>query len=122
MNLLKRYRTLGTAKTNDTRQWEYVGLIPLFDPPREDSAETIKTAQDMGVNVKMITGDHTAIAKQIAHRLILRIIFRKLQSFLEKSDKEAVQLLKKQMDLPRFSRNINTGLLNCCREINILLG
>lgn len=36
--------------------WQLVGLLPLFDPPRHDSAETIKRALHLGVNVKMITG------------------------------------------------------------------
>ena len=37
--------------------WEFVGLLPLFDPPRHDSAETIRRALNLGVNVKMITGN-----------------------------------------------------------------
>lgn len=36
--------------------WQFVGLLPLFDPPRHDSAETIRRALNLGVNVKMITG------------------------------------------------------------------
>ena len=36
--------------------WEFVGLLPLLDPPRSDSSDTIKHALDLGVNVKMITG------------------------------------------------------------------
>jgi H+-transporting ATPase len=36
--------------------WQFVGLLPLFDPPRHDSAETIRRALDLGVSVKMITG------------------------------------------------------------------
>jgi len=36
--------------------WQFVGLLPLFDPPRHDSAETIRKALNLGVNVKMITG------------------------------------------------------------------
>lgn len=36
--------------------WQFVGLLPLFDPPRHDSGETIKRALNLGVNVKMITG------------------------------------------------------------------
>jgi len=39
--------------------WQFVSLLPLFDPPRHDSAETIKRALDLGVNVKMITGRRT---------------------------------------------------------------
>lgn len=37
--------------------WQFVGLLPLFDPPRHDSAETIRRALNLGVNVKMITGN-----------------------------------------------------------------
>ncbi|KAL2236848.1 plasma membrane ATPase 4-like [Sesamum indicum] len=49
--------------------WQLVGLLPLFDPPRHDSAETIKRALNLGVNVKMITGDQLAIAKETGRRL-----------------------------------------------------
>ena len=50
-------RSIGVArKWDDGASWELVGLISLLDPPREDSAETIKFAQSMGVEVKMVTG------------------------------------------------------------------
>ncbi|CAI0438753.1 unnamed protein product [Linum tenue] len=49
--------------------WQLVGLLPLFDPPRHDSAETIRRALHLGVNVKMITGDQLAIAKETGRRL-----------------------------------------------------
>ncbi|KAH6794890.1 H[+]-ATPase 2 [Perilla frutescens var. hirtella] len=49
--------------------WVFVGLLPLFDPPRHDSGETIKRALHLGVNVKMITGDQLAIAKETGRRL-----------------------------------------------------
>jgi len=49
--------------------WQFCGLLPLFDPPRHDSAETIRRALDLGVNVKMITGDQLAIAKETGRRL-----------------------------------------------------
>ncbi|CAN6900083.1 unnamed protein product [Brassica oleracea] len=49
--------------------WELVGLLPLFDPPRHDSAETIRRALNLGVNVKMITGDQLAIGKETGRRL-----------------------------------------------------
>lgn len=46
------------AKSKDSPggPWQFVGLLPLFDPPRHDSAETIRRALNLGVNVKMITG------------------------------------------------------------------
>ena len=66
----KGYRTLGVAR-NDGQSWRYLGLLPLFDPPRDDCAETIKTIRKMGVDIKMVTGDHEAIAKEIAGQLNL---------------------------------------------------
>ncbi|KAI7737722.1 hypothetical protein M8C21_025156 [Ambrosia artemisiifolia] len=70
-------RSLGVArqevpqKSKDSAggPWEFVGLLSLFDPPRHDSAETIRRALNLGVNVKMITGDQLAIAKETGRRL-----------------------------------------------------
>jgi len=59
------YRTIAVA-VNFGDGWRLVGLIPLFDPPRKDARETVEVARDMGIEVKMITGDHTAIARQVA--------------------------------------------------------
>ncbi|KFK37285.1 hypothetical protein AALP_AA4G237400, partial [Arabis alpina] len=49
--------------------WEFIALLPLFDPPRHDSAQTIERALQLGVSVKMITGDQLAIAKETGRRL-----------------------------------------------------
>ena len=48
------------------RGWRFLGLLPLYDPPREDAAATIEQARRMGVDIKMVTGDHQAIAREIA--------------------------------------------------------
>ncbi|KAK2419855.1 plasma membrane ATPase [Trifolium repens] len=56
-------------KESKGKPWQFVGLMPLFDPPRHDSAETIRRALDLGVNVKMITGDQLSIAKETGRRL-----------------------------------------------------
>jgi H+-transporting ATPase len=63
----KGYRTLGVAKKEG--EWKLLGILPLSDPPREDSKETIAAAKKYGIDVKMVTGDHTAIAKEIASQL-----------------------------------------------------
>ena len=67
----KGYRTLGVARTDADGRWHFLGLLPLFDPPRDDSAETIAIAESMGVDVKMVTGDHLSIARQISRELRL---------------------------------------------------
>ena len=64
------YRALGVArKEQGTHQWQFLGILSLFDPPREDSAQTIASARAYGVDVKMVTGDNQAIAKQISGKL-----------------------------------------------------
>jgi H+-transporting ATPase len=63
------YRALGVARKADGKAWQFLGLIPIFDPPREDARATIAKAHGMGLKVKMITGDHEAIARQIASKL-----------------------------------------------------
>ncbi len=65
------YRTLGVAKKEEGDAWVFLGLLPLFDPVREDSADTIAQARSMHVSVKMITGDHLAIAKEVGRELDL---------------------------------------------------
>ncbi|KAL9677395.1 hypothetical protein QQ045_005624 [Rhodiola kirilowii] len=57
------------SKDSPGAPWQFVGLLPLFDPPRHDSGETIRRALHLGVNVKMITGDQLAIAKETGRRL-----------------------------------------------------
>uniref|UniRef100_A0A0E0DPV9 Plasma membrane ATPase n=1 Tax=Oryza meridionalis TaxID=40149 RepID=A0A0E0DPV9_9ORYZ len=49
--------------------WQFLAVLPLFDPPRHDSSETIRRALNLGVNVKMITGDQLAIGKETGRRL-----------------------------------------------------
>lgn len=65
------FRSLGVARTNGDDKWQLIGLIPLFDPLREDSKDTIQTTRDMGLKVKMVTGDQVAIAKEIGRQLDL---------------------------------------------------
>ncbi len=90
----KGYRALGVAKTDRAGNWRYVGLIPLYDPPREDSAETITTAQSMGVKVKMVTGDHAAIAREISSQVNLGSNIMLADSFIDKSDREAQTIVE----------------------------
>jgi H+-transporting ATPase len=63
------FRSLGVARAEGDGQWQFLGVLPLFDPPREDARETIATALRMGVNVKMVTGDQLAIARETAKKL-----------------------------------------------------
>ncbi|PON79845.1 P-type ATPase [Parasponia andersonii] len=70
--------------------WQFVGLLPLFDPPRHDSAETIRRALNLGVNVKMITGDQLAIGKETGRRLGMGTNMYPSSSLLGQSKDESI--------------------------------
>jgi H+-transporting ATPase len=63
------FRSLGVARADQDDKWQFLGVLPLFDPPRKQAKATIATARQMGVNVKMVTGDQVAIARETAGKL-----------------------------------------------------
>jgi H+-transporting ATPase len=90
----KGYRALGVAKTDEKGKWQFIGLVALYDPPREDSAETLKAAQFMGVRVKMVTGDHIAIAKEIAKQVGLGTNIVTASAFVDKEASDAARVVE----------------------------
>ena len=67
----KGYRTLAVGRQQGDTPLVLLGLIPLYDPPRDDSRQVIAEMRDYGVTVKMITGDNLAIAKEVGRLLNL---------------------------------------------------
>ena len=63
------FRALGVARADGDGKWQFLGVLPLFDPPRDDAKSTVATAAQMGVKIKMVTGDALAIAKETAKTL-----------------------------------------------------
>ena len=63
------FRALGVARADGDGKWQFLGVLPLFDPPREDAKSTVATARKMGVKIKMVTGDALAIARETAKAL-----------------------------------------------------
>jgi H+-transporting ATPase len=65
------FRSLGVAVKEGDREWQLLGMLPMFDPPREDTASTLAEAGVLGLSVKMLTGDAIAIAKETCKMLAL---------------------------------------------------
>jgi H+-transporting ATPase len=63
------FRSLGVARADGKGEWQFLGVLPLFDPPRAEAKATIATARQMGVTIKMVTGDALAIAVETAKKL-----------------------------------------------------
>jgi H+-transporting ATPase len=86
------FRSLGVARADQEGSWQFLGVLPLFDPPREQAASTIATARQMGVNVKMVTGDALAIARETAGSLGLGTNILDASGFGDTKHHETAQL------------------------------
>lgn len=75
----KGYRTLAVARGAEAGVPALLGLVTLYDPPRLDAKKLIATLRDLGVSVKMLTGDALAVAREIAQEVGLSGIERAAQ-------------------------------------------
>ena len=88
------YRTLAVAKL-ENGSWKMVGLVALYDMPREDTPRLIQEIKNLGVKFKMLTGDAAPIAKEIAKMLGLGekvITGKELRETLQKDPQKAAEL------------------------------
>ncbi len=92
---LKGYRTLAVARGPETGIPALLGLVTLYDPPRADAKQLIAALHDLGVSVKMLTGDALAVASEIAQGVGLPNIQRvsDLKAASAQAGNEAVDLL-----------------------------
>jgi H+-transporting ATPase len=95
----KGYRTLGVARSENRDSWEFLGILPLLDPPREDSADTIADAKKHGIEIKMVTGDDVAIGREISRKV-----------GLGDEIQPATQLFKKDTDIEHLSSEAITQI------------
>jgi H+-transporting ATPase len=86
------FRSLGVARADTHGPWLFLGVLPLFDPPREEAKTTIATARQMGVSVKMVTGDQLAIAKETAKKLGMGTAILDASGFGDTKHHETAQL------------------------------
>ncbi len=91
----KGYRTLAVARGPEVGTLALVGLVTLYDPPRPDAKHLIAALHDLGISVKMLTGDALAVASEIAHGVGLSNIRRvaDLKLVSAQTGSEAVDLL-----------------------------
>lgn len=89
------YRTLGVGSADADGKWRYLGLIKLEDPPRDDSKATVEAANELGVEVKMITGDHGAIAKNTCAQVGIGKNILEAGALDGLSESQAIELVEK---------------------------
>src|ERR1039458_6057850 len=89
------YRTLAVARGPETGAPTLVGLVSLYDPPRPDAKQLIATLHELGVPVKLLTGDALPVAREIGQGVGLPNIRRvaDLKAAGALAGNEAVDLL-----------------------------
>jgi H+-transporting ATPase len=98
------FRSLGVARDDGSGKWQFVGVLPLFDPPRKDAKATIATALAMGVKIKMVTGDALAIAKETAKKLDMGDNILDAASLGDSKKKETAAVSKSIEDADGFAQ------------------
>ncbi|MFW6102038.1 MAG: plasma-membrane proton-efflux P-type ATPase [Chloroflexota bacterium] len=99
------FRALGVARKDGNGKWQYLGLLSLLDPPREDSADVVKAAKEHGIDIRMVTGDHLAIAKQVAKQLDLGQDIKVANDvFAEDSQPDEPAVVKKVTEADGFAK------------------
>ncbi|MDD5303403.1 MAG: HAD-IC family P-type ATPase, partial [Elusimicrobia bacterium] len=91
----KGYRTLAVARGPEGSAPALLGLVTLYDPPRPDAQQLIAELRELGVSVKMLTGDALAVASEIARGVGLPNIRRvaDLKAASSQAGGEAIDLL-----------------------------
>lgn len=59
-------RTLAFAWGDNEKGLVFLGVAGIFDPPRPDVRESVRSCLDAGIRVVMVTGDHLVTARSIA--------------------------------------------------------
>ncbi len=92
---LKGYRTIGVAKSvDDTDNLQFVGLLPLADPPRLDSRDMIQRARELGVRPMMLTGDNIAIAREIARQVSIGDKIIRMEEFRKMDEAQQAKIIE----------------------------
>jgi H+-transporting ATPase len=98
------FRSLGVARADGDGKWQLVGVLPLFDPPRDDAKSTIATAREMGVKIKMVTGDALAIAKETATKLGMGANILDANVLGESQKKDSKEVIKQIQNADGFAQ------------------
>ncbi len=126
----KGFRTLGVGyKKEGEDKYHFVGLVPLFDPPREDSKEAIAEANAKGVAVKMVTGDNISVAKYISGILDIGQDIEDIKELKGQSTQEYVFLAKilsrsilktiqENIDEKTLTKEVDSIISNVQKELN----
>jgi H+-transporting ATPase len=91
---LKGYRALGIARSGNTNDMQFVGLLSLADPPRPDSRDMIERAKELGVKSIILTGDNIAIAREIARQVSIGDRIIRMEEFRKMDEAQQAKIIE----------------------------
>jgi H+-transporting ATPase len=113
------FRSLGVARAEGDGKWQFLGVLPLFDPLRDDAKSTIATAEQMGVKVKMVTGDALAIAQETAKKLGMGTNILDAATLGDEKQQKTTAVAKGHRERRRFRPGLpRTQVPHCRRPAN----
>jgi H+-transporting ATPase len=90
----KGYRAIAVAKGNESEDMELVGIAFLYDEPRQDSAQLIRELKNLGLGVKMLTGDALPIAQEVSRQLNLEGSITRISDLKNTSGEQLSRLVE----------------------------
>lgn len=65
----RRLDEVSRISKDDEKKMTFLGFLVFFDPPKEGVGETIKQLKNLGVSLKIITGDNQLVAAHISQQV-----------------------------------------------------
>lgn len=109
------YRSLGVAQKRDRGPWELLGLTPLYNPPRANVRKALTVARQLGVSVKMMTGDAAVIARKSIENVWVDECKVTLADPTELREKDAEKQFEEANIFAECSRERRLGILSILR-------
>jgi Ca2+-transporting ATPase len=115
------YRRIGAVQRLEKRNLEVdlvlVGVVGFADPPRKEVKEAIRTCQEAGIKVIMITGDHPETARAVAQQVGINNAKVLMGSEIAKmKDRELKEKLKNTFVFARTTPEDKLRLVRLLRE------
>ena len=110
-------RVIGMARGTSFSDLTFVGMVGIFDPPRDGVAETIEIFKKGGVEVKMITGDAQETARAIATRIGIDLMMKTCLSGEEMNKMSIHELENVVQNVAIFYRTTPKHKLNIIKAL-----
>lgn len=108
---------VGEFSVADENDMVLMGYLAFLDPPKESAAPAIQTLKEIGVDVKIITGDNEDVTKNVCKQVGIKFDRIYLGTDVDNlSDEELGKLAEKASIFAKMSPSQKTRVINCLRD------